>query len=66
MILCKEAILENYESGQIVIEPFELQLVNPNSYDIRIAAPRDLATKLLRAKQSGNGFRRRLRRGAAT
>ena len=36
MILCKEAILENYESGQIVIEPFEMGLVNPNSYDIRL------------------------------
>lgn len=38
MILCKEAILENYERGKIVIEPFEMALVNPNSYDIRLGA----------------------------
>jgi dCTP deaminase len=36
VILCKEAILENYNKGIIVIEPFEMALMNPNSYDIRL------------------------------
>ena len=35
MILCREAILEAYEKGEIVIDPFDLRLVNPNSVDVR-------------------------------
>lgn len=36
MILCREAILENYQAGRIVIEPFSEELVNMNSVDIRL------------------------------
>ena len=35
MILCKEEILAAYQRGEIVIDPFEPTLVNPNSVDIR-------------------------------
>ena len=35
MILCREDILKAYEAGEIVIDPFELRLVNPNSVDVR-------------------------------
>ena len=35
MILCREAILDAYARGEIVIEPFDERLVNPNSVDVR-------------------------------
>jgi dCTP deaminase len=35
MILCREDILRSYEKGEIVIDPFDLRLVNPNSVDVR-------------------------------
>ncbi len=35
MILCREAILDAYERGEIVIDPFDERLVNPNSVDVR-------------------------------
>ena len=36
MILCRESILEAYEQGDIVIDPFDVRLVNPNSVDVRL------------------------------
>ncbi len=36
MILCREAILDAYQEGRIVIEPFEEQLVGINSVDVRL------------------------------
>ena len=38
MILCREAILESYERGDIVIDPFDIRLVNPNSVDVRFGS----------------------------
>ena len=35
MILCREDILRSYEKGEIVIDPFDMRLVNPNSVDVR-------------------------------
>jgi len=36
MILCRESILEAYEAGDIVIDPFDIRMVNPNSVDVRL------------------------------
>lgn len=36
MILCKEAIIEAYDAGRIVIDPFEKDLVGINSVDVRL------------------------------
>lgn len=36
MILCKEAIIEAYNAGRIVIDPFEKDLVGINSVDVRL------------------------------
>lgn len=38
MILCRESILEAYDKGEIVIDPFDIRLVNPNSVDIRFGS----------------------------
>jgi dCTP deaminase len=38
MILCRESILEAYNKGEIVIDPFDIRLVNPNSVDIRLGS----------------------------
>ena len=38
MILCREAIIEAYEKGEIVIDPFDIRLVNPNSVDVRFGS----------------------------
>ena len=35
MILCREAILKAYNKGDIVIDPYDERLINPNSVDIR-------------------------------
>ena len=35
MILCREAILDAFERGEIVIDPYDERLVNPNSVDVR-------------------------------
>lgn len=36
MILCKESIIEAYNAGRIVIDPFESDLVGINSVDVRL------------------------------
>lgn len=36
MILTGNAIIENYRKGNIVIEPFLMENVNPNSYNFRL------------------------------
>jgi len=38
MILCREAILNELEMGNIVIDPFVPELVNPNSVNFRLGA----------------------------
>jgi len=36
MILTSECILENMEKKNIIIEPFNIDQLNPNSYDVRL------------------------------
>ena len=36
MILTGNSIIDNHSDGSIKIEPFDISLVNPNSYDVRL------------------------------
>ncbi len=36
MILTGSAIVENYKKGHIIIKPFTIENVNPNSYNFRL------------------------------